>query len=153
MSYAKCFFYFVSIRWHVNICGSSGECVHILICMCVAHYIFVCKQAWGGGINMKDNYQEEVGTQMKGLILILEKTWQLAWMFYFLRIVCFCIRRIPFFREFWRQHTLLGEDKSRANCLETEMGCGMYVTPSAGPLAVKSLERDDRHSPMYERKK
>lgn len=60
---------------------------------------------------------------MKGLILILERTWQLAWMFYFLRIVCFAYKGFHFPVNFdctedgapfacWR------EDKSRVNCFE-----------------------------------
>ncbi len=34
-----------------DITGDSGECVcvRMFMCLCVVHYMFVCKQAWGGG--------------------------------------------------------------------------------------------------------
>lgn len=93
---------------------------------------------------MQDNYQEEVGTQMKSLVLILERTWQLAWMFYFLRIVCFAYKGFHFLVNFdcsksGRPSACCGEDKSRVNCLETENGCGMQVT-SKTPVSLSSCQ-------------
>lgn len=33
-----------------EIVGCSGDGGCVIMCMCVAHYMLVCKQAWGGGI-------------------------------------------------------------------------------------------------------
>lgn len=102
---------------------------------------------------MKDNYQEEVGTQMKGLILILERTWQLAWMFYFLRIVCFAYKGFHFPVNFdcsedGAPSACWGEDKRRVNCLEAEKGCGMHMTPFYRPSSCQVISNHRQMTDM-----
>lgn len=83
---------------------------------------------------------------MKSLVLILERTWQLAWMFYFLRIVCFAYKGFHFLVNFdcrkgGRPSARRGEDMSGIECFETENKCAVHLTQQSGGI---------KHTRMHE---
>lgn len=128
----------------------------VCVCAFVWYIICLCVSRHRGGHKIwRIITRKKVGTQMKGLVLILERTWQLAWMFYFLRIVCFAYKGFHFLMNFdcskdGAPSACRGEDKKCVNYLETEekkgdVGCmwPLQRAPYACQITNKQREMTD----------